>query len=353
MAVASVAIAVPLAPPSEAQVADRQSVRFELTTRQPGSPTGYRQVIAIRNPTDPKGKPYSLERMQVRLPAGGRIDTTVPVQCKATDAELIAGGESACPPRSRVGGGALVSDTGSSAGFPPRFVRNEVDLFNNEDELIGLADASNAPPLPPFDRVVVRSPIRRDGRVTTTTTTYPEFPGQPPPDTFLAVRDIRLDAEPIVRRGRGYATTPPTCARDDRWGATLVFTYRDGVTQRERSAAPCVPAPACRSSDATILGTAGDDALRGTRGRDVMLARGGDDRVKGRAGKDLICGGPGSDNIRGARGREQASGGGGRDSLRGGNGRDRLGGGKGSDVLRGGPGRDTLKGGGGRDRVNQ
>jgi acyl-homoserine-lactone acylase len=116
--------------------------------------------------------------------------------------------------------------------------------------------------------------------------------------------------------------------------------------------------PRCRGLRATIVGTAGEDALRGTRAADVIVARGGSDRIRGRGRADVVCGGRGRDDVRGGRGRDDVYGGRarddlagdrGRDTLRGGQARDRLRGGRGSDELRGGQARDEIRGGGGRD----
>jgi uncharacterized delta-60 repeat protein len=84
-------------------------------------------------------------------------------------------------------------------------------------------------------------------------------------------------------------------------------------------------APRCGGKEATIVGTAGRDTLRGTRRADVIVALGGNDRVVARGGKDLVCGGRG---------------------------RDRLVGGGGKDRLAGGPQRDTCIGGAARDRAS-
>jgi DNA-binding beta-propeller fold protein YncE len=90
----------------------------------------------------------------------------------------------------------------------------------------------------------------------------------------------------------------------------------------------------CNGVDATRIGTAGADVIKGTRARDVIVGLGGNDRLIGRRGKDLICGGGGKDVIKG---------GGGKDSLFGGGGRDRLIGGGARDLLRGGGGKDKEK----------
>ena len=46
-----------------------------------------------------------------------------------------------------------------------------------------------------------------------------------------------------------------------------------------------------------ILGTAGNDVLRGTPGADFFAAGDGNDVILGRGGDDLICAGLGSDKV--------------------------------------------------------
>ena len=46
-----------------------------------------------------------------------------------------------------------------------------------------------------------------------------------------------------------------------------------------------------------IAGTRGDDNLRGTSLRDILLGLGGDDRIAGRGGNDDLFGGPGDDSL--------------------------------------------------------
>jgi trypsin len=132
---------------------------------------------------------------------------------------------------------------------------------------------------------------------------------------------------------------------------------------------PPLPGPTCQGRPATIVGSAGDDVLRGTADRDVIAALEGNDRVYGGGGNDLIClgrgddvayGGPGDDLIRGeggadllvgSGGADRLLGGPGRDTLLGGVGRDRLVGGDGPDSLFGGPGSDTILGKSGDDEL--
>jgi hypothetical protein len=89
----------------------------------------------------------------------------------------------------------------------------------------------------------------------------------------------------------------------------------------------------CGNRIATVVGTAGRDVLRGSRGPDVIATGPGRDVVRGGRGADRICTGAG------------------RDVIRGGPGRDRLVGGPGADRIQGGPGRDRCPGAGPTDRI--
>jgi len=100
----------------------------------------------------------------------------------------------------------------------------------------------------------------------------------------------------------------------------------------------------CHGLLPTIRGTAADDVLRGTNGRDVIMGLGGNDTIDGGNGDDVICGGAGNDTLFGANGV---------DTLLGGFGDDRLDGGNGYDVLIGGPGTDVVRAGHGKATVQQ
>ena len=142
---------------------------------------------------------------------------------------------------------------------------------------------------------------------------------------------------------------------------------------------------ACQGIPATIVGSQGDDVLRGTPGDDVIVALGGDDIVNGNGGDDIICGNGGDDILFGGLGFDIIRGGGGSDHLyansdttrvddfgaalyggagrdflvgsnkadllRGQLGRDDIRGYAGDDILRGGAGGDLLVGGGGADNT--
>jgi VCBS repeat-containing protein len=96
----------------------------------------------------------------------------------------------------------------------------------------------------------------------------------------------------------------------------------------------------CFGLEATVIGTPGNDRLRGTRGDNVVTGLGGDDRIIGGGGHDVICGGGGEDFITTGKGP---------DKIYGGSGEDRIISRKGPDIVYGGPGDDRLNGGPGVD----
>lgn len=100
--------------------------------------------------------------------------------------------------------------------------------------------------------------------------------------------------------------------------------------------APSEAATTCAGRTATIVGTDGDDVLRGTARADVISGGAGDDVILGLGGNDTLCGGAGWDRLSGNAGADRLYGGPEQPSDR--------------DTLRGGPGDDVLvPGAGGND----
>ncbi|HSS43202.1 MAG TPA: calcium-binding protein [Solirubrobacterales bacterium] len=120
----------------------------------------------------------------------------------------------------------------------------------------------------------------------------------------------------------------------------------------------------CHGRRAEIVGTDGNDVIRGTPERDVIAGGKGDDVIFGSLGNDLICGGPGTDQLHGGRGNDevygdagdedQVSGALGDDKVVGGPGaRDEVAGDLGIDIVNGGPGdEDLVHGDYGYDRMS-
>ena len=100
-----------------------------------------------------------------------------------------------------------------------------------------------------------------------------------------------------------------------------------------------------------IVGTPGNDVLRGTPKDDRICGFGGDDVLVGGDGWDELRGGAGNDRLIGGRGRDALLGEDGADRLFGGVGRDTLDGAAGADWIDGGFALDILTGGDGADRL--
>lgn len=111
---------------------------------------------------------------------------------------------------------------------------------------------------------------------------------------------------------------------------------------------------ACRNPEGNpnvIVGTPGNDVLRGTNGRDIICGAGGDDVISARGGADLVVGNRGDDVIGGGGGRDNLAGNGGNDTIAGGSKSDAIKGNAGNDTLKGQKGVDSLLGGGGNDSL--
>ena len=82
-----------------------------------------------------------------------------------------------------------------------------------------------------------------------------------------------------------------------------------------------------------IVGTRGDDTIKGNNKSNYILGLNGDDDIFGRRGNDTIFGNRGDDDINGGRGNDNLFGNRGDDNIKGGRGNDFADGGKGIDTL--------------------
>ena len=213
----------------------RQVGSLTYTSTMPGASTGLVLNFQFQNPENPSQKPHAVAKMVVHSPIGGHIDTTVPPQCHASDAELMIQGAAACPQDAKIGSAVVVSATGGSGPFPA-YTRTTITDFNNQDEIIGVGQNQDIPALRPVDHTKIQGNM--------TTTNFPPIPGAPPPDPFTPFKSFHFEFPPYVRGGRAYNRTPPTCPPVGYWTMKLEFTYRDGVTETVQSHSPCQRAQA-------------------------------------------------------------------------------------------------------------
>lgn len=205
----------------------RQTYKDVFTTTTPGASTGRNYTIEWFNPEDPEGKPYAFSHLQVQLADGARFDTSAIPQCKASDAELMAGGESACPAGSRVATDTTLIDSGFPG--PSRYYNIDFAFFNNEHELILLSTVRES-----GTRVVLRGDV---GTNTIDVEVPTPLPGTPPDGGAAKLQ--RGEWKALSSGGRNYITTPPTCPRTGYWVNRVTYTYRDGVIQTAESRSPC------------------------------------------------------------------------------------------------------------------
>jgi Ca2+-binding RTX toxin-like protein len=111
--------------------------------------------------------------------------------------------------------------------------------------------------------------------------------------------------------------------------------------------------PYCQGLNPTIEAQPGQ-AVKGTKGDDVILGTEGPDTINGRGGNDTICGRDGTNTINGEDGEDFISSGSSNDSISGGDGNDAVfpGAGDGNDLIMGDRGDDALNGDGGDDTIN-
>ena len=151
-------------------------------------------------------------------------------------------------------------------------------------------------------------------------------------------RAIVLSASPT-----SYVADPYVCGRN--CGKVLVAGNSPTGTSELYTGAST-----CYGFNATIIGTAGNDDIAGTAGRDVILGLAGDDRIAGLDGNDIVCAGTGFDQVTGGFGADVLLGGEGSDYLTGTDDADAVFGELGDDALVGGNGTDLVDGWVGSDR---
>ncbi len=221
--VAGALCAAGAAGPGAAVAGERADFALALANRAPASPSALSLQVRFKAAGNPDGKPSPIRRAVVAAPAGTRFVLDAVPACAATDEQLRALGEQACPARSRIGSGTLTAITGFGPAVDPASA--DLVLFNTPGGFVELAVDRRSRRTLGFDRA------RIEGH--TATLAPPMTPGGPP-DGETAVRDIDFTID-----APGYVRTPPGCPADGVWRSAGSFGFADGAQVTEHAVTPC------------------------------------------------------------------------------------------------------------------
>jgi hypothetical protein len=212
-----------IAQPAAAGSRPRADFAMDFSAKRPNAATAIHLKILYKG-RDPQGKPSPIEKIVLKAPRGTRFDSSALPRCHASDQELLAYGDSACPAASRLGSGTLTAMTGFPG--PGATVVTHVTIYNTATGNVELVkEASSGKP-------VATDRFRIEGR--TWTAHPPDTPGGPP-DGKTAVRRIDFTYAPKAR----WAVTPRGCPSSRSWRSGGAFTYADGVTAKVPDRTPC------------------------------------------------------------------------------------------------------------------
>ena len=198
-----------------------------FTTKKPGVASGRLFHDEFFNAKDRSAKPPAVQHVHIQLPQGARFNWRAVPLCTASDAELMAEGESACPAGSKVGKEVFSFDTGVDG--PNRLVTNDISFLNNKNELIILTRERQT-----GTRVATRGKLGRE----TFDFDLPPLPGTPPDGGADKLEDAKYPVS-IGPGGKAWLTTPRTCPRSRRWTFRADYTFRNGEKVTRTSTSPC------------------------------------------------------------------------------------------------------------------
>lgn len=210
-----------------------ESIKLTFSSRLPGMSAGSAYSGVYHAAGRPGEAPPALRRVVLALPRGAHFDTSVPARCQASDTELDMSGESACPAKSKVGGGSV---TTRFLGSPPSTYR--IVVFNTKGGQLELVKFGNG------GSAVAHVTIH--GNVLDTTVPTCLGGGQPPgscPTDEAVVFANKLSGPSLTVRRRGYFTLPARCPRTRTWTSRFTFFFADGSRDKVSTTQPCRAAP--------------------------------------------------------------------------------------------------------------
>jgi hypothetical protein len=195
------------------------------SVQTPSTSSGLDALATWSDPAEPSGKPKEIQKIEVRLNPGSRLDTSALPACKASDEEVQIRTVRACPAKTKLG---EVRGQGVYAGSTAPF-NTFATLFNARRQIIVVVtlDNRNGRLLSNFRDDVGKSSITVNLKV------------------GRGISLVRFQAHVPAHsrrkggRRRAFFTTPRSCPPSGAWTTTVVFSYRDGSTDQHTAASPC------------------------------------------------------------------------------------------------------------------
>jgi hypothetical protein len=199
----------------------KATLQFTYSSQTPSSPSGIDSFATWSDPGEPAGKPKELQRIKVVLHPGARFDTSALPRCHASDTTVQRLALAACPKSTRLGTVVTKGVISTGATFEP-----VATLFNAKRQIIVAVMLG--------DRLLFNF---RDDVGRRSLTIKAEIP------MGIALISFRPHVPPHVsKRGgrrRSYMRTPPSCPPSGVWTTSVVFTYRDGSSQKLTAPSAC------------------------------------------------------------------------------------------------------------------
>ncbi len=205
---------------------------FKQTSKGEDASTGIAFKTAFGDPAAPGGVPAGLKSFKIVMAKGTKIDPAGAVQCKATDAELMAEAAAACPAASKIGTGSATATSATGAN-----VKVGAVIFNEKTAagknaflfLFLLNDAYAAV----FDAPVKGNTLSASGLTGA-------LPGGLVVTQFSG--NIAKHSKGKGKKRHDLITTPRTCKPGaKKWVNTATFTFVNGDKDTGTSSSPCKP----------------------------------------------------------------------------------------------------------------
>ncbi len=219
-----------LAVPVLAAVRHEHKFSMTFSSKKPKSSTGISfstNRVGYKVPA-PGTQADPVSKLVFTLQKGTKINTSVVPACSKT--KLDAQGPTACPSKSKVGSGSATVITGLPALDP---VKETVTLFAKKGGLLAyLQGAQN-----------LTIELSAKGNKLSTKVPQVCLPGGTPADNckngeaVLTILTTKIKAKKTSKGA--FTTTPRSCPKSHKWTNKVVYTFRNGDTETEKSTSSC------------------------------------------------------------------------------------------------------------------